>query len=225
MEEPQQEVGDGRELKGGLPGGVWFLVAFVSLAQNLDLLVSFVVKEHSGHDGEVDEDKGSSEYEAALADEAPWRMADPKEDGLLRGQTTPPCPRATYIHSPGLVHCVLEEFVPLAGSAASSPWAGEEWKTWEHGAPGSTNRKNVRLDCVVELSETIRARGSKKQKVAMQSKVEVEGVERKSSGRRVGGSGFSTDPTHGKNTPQVHGRQARLPDSLIWTWPFSTWKG
>lgn len=84
MEEPQQEVGDGRELKGGLPSGVWFLVAFVAFAQNLDLLVSLVVKEHSGHDGEVDQDKGSSEYEAALADEAPWRMADPKEDGLLR---------------------------------------------------------------------------------------------------------------------------------------------
>jgi len=79
------------------------------------LFVFLVVKEHSGHHGEVDEDKGSSEYEAALADEAPWRMADPKEDGLLWGQTTSPGPRRTYVHNLGPVHYVSEEFVPLAG--------------------------------------------------------------------------------------------------------------
>jgi hypothetical protein len=119
----------------------------------------------------------------------------------------------------------LEDFVPLAGSAASSPWDGEEWKTLEDRAPGSKNRKNDRVDWVIEFLRTIRARSSKKQKLTMQSKVEVEGVERKSSGLESEDLAFKR-----LRVPPVarralfYGRQDRLLDLLIWTWLFSPGK-
>lgn len=73
MVEPQKTNSQGRKLEDDTPRGV--VVIFLSP-------VDLVIEEHANQGGKVAHNSGSDVDQAALAQPRPWRMANPKEDGL-----------------------------------------------------------------------------------------------------------------------------------------------
>jgi len=73
MVEPQERKTQGRKLEEDTPRRV-----VVILLSPVDL----VIEEHANQSSQITHEGGSDVDQAALAQPRPWRMADPKEDGL-----------------------------------------------------------------------------------------------------------------------------------------------